>query len=124
MGLEIRTPESLTAFLLAVTQENSDPPLVGPIPGAPLASLGMVISGKQWISDTREMFGFGTGFKILKRDIEHLNSFKKFYFLGCRQQQLIAGEMAREVSGKPRERQRFRNLPFAKRIIQQRAASD
>ena len=75
MGLEIRTPESLTAFLLAVTQENSDPPLVGPIPGAPLASLGMVISGKQWISDTREMFGFGTGFKILKRDIEHLNSF-------------------------------------------------
>lgn len=107
-----------------MTQENRDLPLAVPIPGAFLASLGMIISAKQWISDSREMFGFGTGFKILKRDIQHLNSFLKFYFLGCRQQQLIVGEMAREVSGKPRERQRFRNLPFTKRIIQQRVASD
>lgn len=50
------------------------------------------------------MFGFSAVFKILKSGIEHLNSFSKFYFLGCRPQQLIVGEMAREVSGKPRER--------------------
>lgn len=60
-----------------------------------------------------------------KRDREHLNSLLLFfYFLGCRQQQLIVREMVHEIPGKPKERQRFKNLPFTKRLMQQKVGSD